>query len=161
MQRPHESWAALHSSSFYLLWMHTSCSTGSSCWMKHKLELNPRIVLCQSILSFPLHLPSFPSPPFSTSVNSGFKVFCQDQASKTLTNMPWQGSFCSLLYLRKTLCLCRGREGFSINYCYLKKTIDTEAFKKIQSCYMKPVTKMFLTWPFISCSLREKVVQCV
>lgn len=44
------------------------------------------------------------------------------------------------------------------SHCYLKKTIDAEAFKKIQSCYMKPVTKMFLTWPFISCSLREKVV---
>lgn len=143
--------------------MHTSCSTGSSCWMKHKLELNPRIVLCQSILSFPLHLPSFPSLPFNTSVNLTLasSVLPGPGIQNSLTNMPWQGSFCSLLYLRKTLCLCRGREGFSINHCYLKKTIDAEAFKKIQSCYMKPVTKMFLTWPFISCSLREKVVQCV
>lgn len=41
-----------------------------SCWKKHNWT-----VLSQSILLFPLHLPSFPSQPFSTSVNSAFKVF--------------------------------------------------------------------------------------
>lgn len=158
VQRPHQSWAALHSGSFELLWMLTSCSTGSSCWMEHNWSWIPGLFCVSPYFSFPLHLPSFPSQPFSTSGNLilASKCFCQHQVSKTL----WQ------IHLGRTVfapfstsgkpCALKGAEGFSINHCSLKKTID--AFKKIQSCYMKPVTKMLLTWPFISCSLREKVV---
>lgn len=72
VQRPHESCAALHAMSFELLWTHTDCSIGSCRWLKCKLELklelNPSIVLCQSIL-FPLHLqvsPLSPSVPVLT-----------------------------------------------------------------------------------------------
>lgn len=46
----------------------------------------PGLFCVSPYFSFPLYLPSFPSLPFNTSANSGFKVFCQDQASKTL----WQ-----------------------------------------------------------------------
>lgn len=76
-----------------------------------QLELNPRIVLCQTILSLPLHLPSFPSQPFSTSVNLNLPSKCvaSTRYPNLWTNMPWHGSFCSLLYFRKTLCFKKGR----------------------------------------------------
>lgn len=117
------------------------------CWIKHNWT-----VLCQFILSFPLH------QPFSTSVNSGFKVFYLHQVSKTLWQICLGRAVFAPFSTSGKRCALKGVEGFSINHCYLKKTIDAEAFKKIQSCSMKPVTKMLLTWPFISCSLREKVV---
>lgn len=120
-----------------------------------QLELN----LCQSIFSFPPHLPSLPSQPFSTTVHLILPSKC---SASTRYPKLWQICLGRAVFAPFSTsgkpCAFKKVEGFSINHFYLKKTIDAEAFKKIQSCYMKPVTKMLLTWPFISCSLREKVV---
>lgn len=76
-----------------------------------QLELNPGIVLCQTMRSFPLHLPSFPSQPFSTSVNFTLASKCSASTwyPKLLDKSALAGQLLLFLYFRRTLCFKRGR----------------------------------------------------
>lgn len=67
-----------------------SCSTGLSCWIKHNWSWIPGLFCVSPYFHF-LSISQVSSP--STSVNSGFKVFCQHQVSKTLWQICLGGQF--------------------------------------------------------------------
>lgn len=107
VQGPHQSWAALHSRSFLAPLDAHKLQHWPELLDETQLELNPRIVLCQSILPFPLHLPSFPSQPFSTSVNLilASKCFASTRYPKLFDKYALAGHFLLPPLLQENLVL--------------------------------------------------------
>lgn len=109
-QRPHESWAALGALSS------SGCSRVAALARAVGWNTSWSWIPGLSCVSPYFHFPSIsrvspptPSVPALTQLRIQ-SVLPGPGIQNSLTNMPWLGSFCSLLYFRKTLCFKRSRK---------------------------------------------------